>query len=398
MNKKVSLGLTISIAALSAAITFIITSFFSLQGFNEKMQAVEEKAEKYERLEALDDYVRNNYYTQLDEEDEEAVINGMLKGYVAGLGDVYSGYLTAEEYQAFLERESGQTVGVGVGVQLEEDGYMKVIEVQPDSPAEDAGILVGDRIVEVEELDVADLGFNEAVSRVKGEEGTDAHLVIERDGEEMDFAITRRPFDIVTVYSKLLDGNVGYVRVSGFRETTVGQFQEAVDQQIANGATSLIFDMRNNGGGLLTSLQQMLDPLLPEGTIATANYQGSYQIDVVSSDAQELNVPMVVLVNESTASAAELFSASLRDFKGAKLVGTTTYGKGVMQNTVQMDDGGALTLTVATYQTTRSDCYHGVGLVPDYEVQPGEHVDLLDIDPDNDPQLAKALELAKETE
>jgi carboxyl-terminal processing protease len=159
----------------------------------------------------------------------------------------------------------------------------------------------------------------------------------------------------------------------------------------ANGADCLLFDVRTNGGGLLDSLSNMLDPLLPEGVIATATYQNGSTENVIISDASEMNLPMVVLVNAKTASAAELFAASLRDFKDAKLIGKKTFGKGVMQTTRGMADGGALTLTVATYRTTRSECYHGIGLEPDQTVETGEDTDIEAFDPETDPQLAAAV-------
>lgn len=390
MNKKISLGLAISIAALVAAITFIMTSFFSLQRFNSQVQAVKEKAQKYERLEALDTYVRDNYYTDLD---EEALMNGMLKGYVAGLDDPYSSYLTAEEYEALLERGAGQTVGIGVTATMNEEGYILLVEVQENSPAQEAGLLPDDLIVAVEGEDVAALGFETAIDNIKGDEGTDVTITVRRAGTDRDYTITRRTFDLITVTGELLEGNIGYIRITNFRENTVEQYEKLMEQLLANGAESIIFDVRDNGGGLLDALEQMLDPLLPEGVIATATYQDGTTENVVHSDAEELMLPMAVLVNENSASAAELFSASLRDFEKAQLVGETTYGKGVMQTTVQLEDGGGLTLTVATYQTVRSECYQGVGLTPDVEIAAGEDTVIGEPDPSTDPQLAAAIAL-----
>lgn len=392
MNKKVSLGLTISIAALTAAITFIVTSFFSLQNFNQKVQAVKEKAAKYERLETLDTFVRENYYTDLD---EEALMNGLLKGYVAGLEDAYSAYMTEEEYKARRELESGQSIGIGVGVVETEDGRILVVEVQENSPAEEAGLKVDDIIAFVDGEDVTEYAFEEAVNLVRGEEGTEVTVTVLREEEELDFTITRRTFDMTTVKAELLSGNIGYIRISAFRDNTDDQFNEKLEQLLANGAESLIFDVRDNGGGLLNVLEKMLDPLMPEGVIATATYQGGDTQTLVYSDASELDLPMVVIVNENTASAAELFSASLRDFEKAELVGVTTYGKGVMQMTSALEDGGAVTLTVATYQTSRSECYDKVGLTPDVEVEAAEDTVIADVDPDTDPQLAKAIEMLK---
>ncbi len=392
MNKKVSLGLTISIAALTAAITFIVTMFFSLQSFNEKVQAVKEKAVKYERLEALDTYVRENFYTTLD---EDALMTGILKGYVSGLNDPYSNYMTPQEYQALQEKESGQTVGIGVTATISEEGYILLVGIEEGSPAEEAGLQKDDLIVGVQRQDVLALGYEEAITQVKGEEGTNVVLTIRRDGKDKEYVITRRTFDVKTIDSRLMNGNIGYISITNFRDNTAEQFREELDELQANGAEALIFDVRNNGGGLLHSLEEILDVLLPEGEIATATYQDGTTDTVVYSDAAELDLPMVVIMNENTASAAELFAASLRDFEKAELVGTTTFGKGIMQVTRKLEDGGGLTLTIATYQTTRSDCYHGVGVVPDVEVAAGEETVIADADPQTDPQLAKAIEMLR---
>ncbi|MBE6850313.1 MAG: S41 family peptidase [Ruminococcus sp.] len=392
MNKKISLGLTISIAALVAAVTFIVTSFFTLRHFNEKVQAVKEKAAKYERLEMLDTYVRQHYYTDLNEDD---LMNGMLKGYVAGLRDPYSQYLTPQEYKALREKESGTAIGIGVTAQLQEDGYILLIEVQEGSPAEAAGLKANDVIVAVEDQDVSEISFDEAVSMIKGEVDTRVRIRIRRDDTERNYTIVRKTFNVKTVKGRLLTKNIGYISISNFRDNTAEQFQETLDELLANGATALIFDVRGNGGGLLRSLEQILDPLLPEGEIAIATYQDGSSETVVYSDASELDVPMVVLINGSSASAAELFAASLRDFGKAKLVGETTFGKGIMQVTTSLDDGSGLTLTVATYQTTRSECYHGVGVSPDQEVSASEETVISNVDPKTDPQLAAAIEMLR---
>lgn len=389
MNHKVSIGVTISIAAIVCALTFVLTSYFTLQGFNDKVQAVKEKAEKYERLEALDTYVRENYY--LEELDEEALMDGILKGYVDGLDDPYSSYMTAEEYSAHQTKEAGQQVGIGVTITQSDDGCIRIISVYENSPAEEAGLKPEDVIVAVDGVRVEDSGYQAAIDSIPGEEGKKLTLVVRRDGKEQTFRVTYRSYEVRTVYSEMLAGQIGYIRITAFRENTVEQYQEALDGLTTNGARALIFDVRNNGGGLLSALEKMLDPLLPEGVIATATYHGGITETVVNSDAAELDLPMVVLVNGNSASAAELFSASLRDFGKAKLVGTQTYGKGVMQITRRMEDGGGLTLTVATYQTALSECYQGVGLAPDIEVEASEETDLTAADPETDPQLAAAI-------
>ena len=389
MNKKVSLGVTISAMAIVCALTFIVTSFISLQRFNNKVQAVKEKAEKYSRLEALDTYVREHYYQS--ELDEDGLMNGILKGYVEGLDDPYSVYLTEEEYSAAKLRDSGRQVGIGITVTQNADGYAEILEVQEDSPAENGGLQVGDVIVAVEGKDLKEAGYEESINNVRGEPDTKVRLTIRRKEKDSEFTITRRDFELKTIKSELLEGHIGYIRIRAFRENTDEQFQAAMDDLIANGADALLFDVRNNGGGLLDTLQNMLDPLLPEGVIATATYQNGESETVISSDDVETDLPIVILVNGKSASASELFSASLRDFKNAKLIGTQTYGKGVMQNMVPMPDGGGLNLTVATYQTTKSECYHGVGLTPDEVVEPSDDTDVDAIDPGTDPQLTAAI-------
>ncbi len=390
MNKKISLGLTISIAALTAAVTFIITLFFSLRHFNEKVQAVKEKAAKYDRLETVDSFVRDHFYTELD---EDALMNGILKGYMSGLHDPYSNYMTPEEYRALQEKESGQTVGIGVTATKSDEGYIRVVSVEKNSPAEQAGLEAEDLIVAVAGQDVLTLGYEEAVSRVKGEEGTTAVLTIRRNGKDKEYRIVRKTYDVVTVEGRLFGADIGYISITNFRDNTPDQFRETMENLSANGAEAFIFDVRDNGGGLLDSLQEILDPMLPEGVIATATYQDGTTETALYSDAEETDLPIVVLVNENSASAAELFAASLQDFDKAQLVGTTTFGKGIMQVTTPMSDGGGLTLTVATYQTVRSECYHGVGVVPDVEVAAGEETVVSNADPATDPQLAKAISL-----
>ena len=392
MNKKVSIGVSVSITAIVCALTFVLTSFFTLQSFNDKVQAVKEKAEKYDRLEALDTLVRSKYYKE--ELDEDGLMEGILKGYVNGLEDPYSAYLTPEEYEARMTKESGKQVGIGVNVTEDADGNINVRSIEPNSPAEEAGLLAKDVITAVDGVKVTEIGYTEAVDRIRGDEGTQVVLTARRDGAENDYTLTRKTFDLVTVSAQMLDGQIGYIRITAFRENTTEQFQEALDSMTTGGAKALIFDVRDNGGGLLETLESMVDPLLPEGVIATATYQGGRTEDVVISDANETDLPMAVLTNGGSASAAELFSASLRDFKQAKLVGTKTYGKGVMQDTRTLEDGGALTLTVATYQTTVSECYDGVGLLPDVEVpDPEDDAVIGSADPEKDVQLAAAMQL-----
>ncbi|MDE5884934.1 MAG: S41 family peptidase [Oscillospiraceae bacterium] len=379
-----SIGVTVTACLITALAVCLLTLLFVRKNFS-----------KYTRLEELDAYIQKNYYLDLNDEDQEKMIDNMLKGYVAGLGDKYSQYLTPEEYEGFLTKESGKTVGIGVTVVQGDDGYPEILEVQENSPAEESGLQVGDVITAVDGMDVLEVGYTESIANIKGEENTTIKITVLREKSSLDYEITRKTFDIATAQGEMLDNQIGYIRITNFRENTVEQFLTALETLKNDGAQGFIFDVRDNGGGLLNSLEKMVDPLLPEGIIATATYHGGKTETVVKSDPEELDLPMVVLVNGNSASAAELFSASLRDFKQAKLVGTQTYGKGVMQVTARTEDGGGLSLTVATYQTSRSECYQGVGLEPDIIVELPEGFIIGSSDRENDTQLAAAMELFK---
>lgn len=383
MNKKISLGLAISLMAIVSAVTFILTSFFSLQSFNEKVVDVNEKAKKYNSLQLLDSFIRDNYFGEINESE---LNDGILKGYVDGLGDPYSRYLSEDEYIDEQSDNAGEIIGLGLTLAEDKSGYIRIDEVLSDSPAAEVGIVAGDVIIHIDGADVTETGFDDAVDRLKGSEGTSVKLTIRRNGVDTDYDFTRRSIEVTTVYGNLVDGYLGYIRIEGFKENTSEQFIETLQRLVSNGAKAIIFDVRDNPGGLVTALEECLDPLLPEGKIAEADYRDGHSETLVYSDSSEINLPMVVIVNGNTASAAELFAASLRDFGKAKLVGEQTYGKGVMQSTTEFENGGAVVLTVAEYRTVKSDCYDGVGIAPDHPIQ--------NEDPSVDSQLEKAFEVA----
>ncbi len=376
MNKKISLGFAISLVAIASAVTFILTSFFSLQSFNKKF-------EKYDSLQEIDTLVHENFYGDIDEND---INNGILKGYISGLNDKYSRYLTADEYTDEKSDNAGEMTGLGITVKKDDSGYIKVTEIMPDSPASESDIKIDDLIVSVNGNDVLETGFEKSMEIMSEKDNTEVSIIVRRDGVDKTYTLTRRPIEMVTVTGEMLDNYIGYIKISGFKQNTPQQFNDALDEIIQNGAKGIIFDLRENGGGLVDALEDCLDPLLPEGTIATAEYSDGNSKTIVYSDKSEINIPMVVIVNEHTASAAELFAASLKDFGKADIVGETTYGKGVMQSTMELSNGGAVVLTIAKYKTTNSECYDGIGITPDYIVQ-NEDED------DDDDQYNKALEV-----
>ncbi|MGN0576791.1 MAG: S41 family peptidase [Ruminococcus sp.] len=383
MNKKISLGLALSLIAIASAVTFILTSFFSLQSFNEKVVDVNEKAKKYSSLQVLDSYVRENYFGDIDEEE---LSSGILKGYVEGIDDKYSRFLTAEEYQNELSSDSGELVGLGLTLTEDESGYIRIAEIYQDSPVSESDLVVGDIITYVDGNDVLVTGFDESIEAMKGQEGTEITITVRRDGIDRDMVFVRRSMELTSVTGEMLSGYIGYIKITAFKKNTPDQFIETLERLNSNGAKAFIFDVRDNGGGLVSALEECVDPLLPEGIVATAEYKDGHSETLVYSDESELNLPMIVLVNDKTASAGELFAASLKDFGKAQLVGIQTFGKGVMQQTTEFEDGSAVVLTVAEYKTAYSECYDGIGLVPDYVVENEE-------DSETDFQYNKAVEI-----
>lgn len=365
MNKKISLGLALSLIAIASAVTFILTSFFSLQSFNKKVEDVSEKAQKYSSLQLLDSFVRDNYYGDIDEGE---LTDGILKGYVAGIDDKYSTYLNEEEYQAMLSEDEGQLIGLGLTLTEDESGYIRITEIMKDSPVEEAGLEVGDIITIIDGVDVLLAGFDESIEAMRGSEGSEINITVRRDGIDTDYTFTRRSLEVTTVTGEMLNNYVGYIKISSFKKNTPQQFIDTLERLTSNGAQGIIFDVRDNGGGLVSALEECLDPLLPEGVVATAEYKDGHSETIVYSDETELDLPMVVLVNKNTASAAELFAAALDDYGKAELVGEKTYGKGVMQSTTEFQDG-AVVLTVAEYKTSLSECYDGIGLTPEHPVE-----------------------------
>lgn len=374
MNKKISLGFAISLIAIASAVTFILTSFFSLQSFNKKF-------EKYDSLQEIDTLVHENFYGDIDEND---INNGILKGYISGLNDKYSRYLTADEYSDEKSDNAGEMTGLGITVKKDDSGYIKIAKIMPDSPVSESDIKIDDLIVSVNGNDVLETGFEKSMEIMSEKDKTEVSIVVRRNGVDKSYTLTRRPIEMVTVTGEMLDNYIGYIKISGFKQNTPQQFNDLLDELIQNGAKGIIFDLRENGGGIVDALEDCLDPLLPEGIIATAEYSDGNSKTIVYSDKSEINIPMVVIVNEHTASAAELFAASLKDFGKADIVGKTTYGKGVMQSTIELSNGGAVVLTIAKYKTTISECYDGIGITPDYIVQNED---------DDDDQYNKALEV-----
>lgn len=399
MNKKISLGAAVTFCAIVAAITFAITWMASSDTFDGLVSNLTQRDEIYQKMDEIDKYVRTNYLNQ-NEVDDQALQDSIATGYLAGLGDKYAAYYTADSLKQKELDSKGVMVGIGVTASEDESGYIKIISTYTDSPAEAAGILPQDLIVNVDGEDVKSIGYLKAMEKVKGEAGTTVKLVVRRGGQDSEMEVSRKQMEIPTVEYRM-EGQNGYIKISSFKEATIDQFNKAIDELTAQGAQGLIFDLRENSGGTLDSVSQMLDKLLPEGVIATkVKADGTSEV-LAESDAVEINLPMVTIGNKNTASAAELFICALRDYDKAKLVGTTTYGKGVMQELHTLKDGSAINLTTGYFNPPKSENFNNKGITPDFEVKLTEDQQKLfderALELENDPQFTKAVEVLNTT-
>ncbi len=381
---------------VTAALTFSITMVYSQAEFNRRVYNIKEREAMYSKIAEVDNLIRQNYIGTIDEKQLQDSIS---EAFVEGVGDRYGQYLTAETYAKYLSSNEGVMIGIGVTVKQADSGYIQVVSVNENSPAQEAGILPDDLITQVDDLPVTKDNYSEAVDKVSGEEGTTVTLIVRRGAEDLaPLSVTRKRIDLTTVTYKMIADNVGYIAITGFNSNTVSQFNTALDAVMSQGAEGLVFDVRNNPGGTVSSVAKIVDRLVPEGPIVSATYKDGTTEILATSDATEINLPMVVITNKDTASAAELFTQALKDYNKAVSVGDkTTYGKGTMQSIRKLNDGSALNITVAKYNPPKSANYDGVGVPADFEVSLSAELasKISELDISEDTQLKKALELAQ---
>lgn len=340
-------------------------------------------------------YLVDQYY--MNDISVEDMRVGAYKGLLDGLGDPYTCYYTKEEYDDLMESTQGIYCGIGAVVQQNtKTMYITIVKPYVDGPAYNAGMLPGDIIYKVDDVDVTGMEVDNVVSMMKGEEGTVVKVTVVREGvsDPIELTITRAKIEIETVEYEMLDNKIGYVQVSGFDEPTSGQFKEAIKDLQTQGMKGLVIDLRDNGGGLLTTVVDMLDYILPEGMIVYTEDKYGNKEEYRGTDADVLDMPMTVLINGNSASASEIFAAAMQDYDAATLVGTTSFGKGIVQSILPLTDGSAVKITIARYFTPRGVCIHGVGVTPDVEVELDDALKQLVVIPhDKDNQLQTAIRL-----
>ena len=324
-----------------------------------------------EKLEALEEVIDKYYYKDEDIDIEE-MTEGMYSGLVASLGDPYSVYYTAEEWKNMMADTEGIYYGIGAYLQLDTaTGLAKINGVIADTPAEEAGLRENDIIYQVDGEMIQGLELSEIVSRIKGEEGTTVHLTVVREGEAdyLEIDVERRKIESPTVKYEMYDNGVGYIQITEFDEVTTDQFTEALAVVKGSGAKGLILDLRSNPGGSLPVVVDIARSILPKGLIVYTEDKYGKRDEYTCDGKKELDIPMVVLINGNSASASEILAGAIKDYDKGTLIGTTTFGKGIVQRVLPLTDGTALKLTISSYYTPKGNNIHGIGIDPDIECE-----------------------------
>lgn len=349
-----------------------------------------------DKIDEINGYIDEYFYFEIDEEkQEEALYDAVL----SGLDDPYSVYYTEKEFAELQETNSGEYVGIGAVVTQDADMVVSIVRPVKNSPAEEAGLMAEDIIVEVDGTEIIDQELTVVVDMIRGEEGTTAHIKIYRPstGEYMDFDVERRVVENYSVSYKMLEDNIGYILVEQFYDNTCAEFIEAYTDLESQGAKAMVVDLRDNPGGLLTAVVDMCDFLMKEGTIVTTkDKDGNILQHYSSTDEEYADMPIAVLINGNSASASEIFAGALQDTGVAEIIGTTSYGKGIVQSVIPLSDGTAIKITIAKYFTPNGNDIHEIGIVPDYEVELADgRTNAVGIEYADDLQLHKAEEVLK---
>ena len=384
--------------ALTGALTMLCIGLlagcgYRLSGLGESSQKNVISKEAQEKLSEIQKLIEENYLHE-DEVDQEALTEGLYKGYVEALGDPYSVYYDAEETKTLLERTSGEFGGAGALMsQNRETGIITVAEVYEDSPAEKAGMKTNDILYAVEGEEVTGQDLSEVVSLIRGEIGTEVTVTVLRGkaAEEIELTIVRGKVETPTVRYEMKEDGIGYLRISEFDSVTYSQFMEAKQALEEQGMCGLIVDLRGNPGGNLSTVTQILNEILPKGLIVYTQDRNEKKEEIWSEGKTPLTIPLAVLVNGNSASASEIFSGAVQDYGIGTIIGTTTYGKGVVQQLFPLSDDTIAKLTISEYFTPKGRNIDGIGIEPDIEIEyePDE------TNPEADNQLEKAMETVR---
>lgn len=391
----------IMLIVLVAFITFLITSigmyqYFTNDGFGKSIVA--KSKENEELVETLEQYrkIIDKYY--LGEIDEEKLKEGAIAGYIAGIGDEYTEYISKDDMADYMADTTGNFVGIGIYM-VQDTQANKIMVLSPikGSPAEKAGILPGDYIISVDGVSYSGEEMTKASNEIKGEVGTTVKIQILRDNQTLDFELTRENIKVNPVEGEVIDKNIGYIAFSSFDEGTAEEFKTKFEELKSQGITSLIIDLRNNGGGIVDEALEIANYILDKDSVIL------YEVDKNNNETEErttdnpiINMPIVILTNENTASSSEILAGALKDHKKATIVGTKTYGKGVIQQLLTLPDGSGLKITAEKYLTPNRTEINKIGIEPDEKVElPDTVTNVLNVERSEDTQLQKAIEILK---
>lgn len=395
MSKKVSLGVAATVTLIAMAVTFSMTMTVSMNMFNNTVSSVKNKERMYNKLSEVDRYVRANEYFDIN---DDTLNDTIASGYMLGISDRYARYYSAKAYSERVGLANGRLMGIGVAVVKDpSSGYARIIRVYDNTPATNVGLEVGGFITAIGDTSTRSMSDTATMtSALLGEEGSTVNIkYLTPLREEQSFEIIHANYTTPSISTvRLMDNGVGYLRIDSFTSGTAVEFRNAVNSLTNQGATSLIFDLRDNSGENLNAALVATDYCVPSGLIAQSQDKGGNVADLRMSDENEINLPMVCLVNGSTASGAELFANALRKMAGATIVGSTTAGKGVLLSDPQsLSDGSAVVITVGILLDNEGKNWNGTGLTPDVDASltNDEQSSYYDFIVDNDPQITKAI-------
>lgn len=398
-QKKEKIYKIIMIIALTAFITFMITTALLYSYFgNNPITSSNTNGNSKKIASKLDNYkaIIDKYY--LGEVDENKLEEGAIKGYIEGLGDPYTEYISKEDMDSYLDDTMGNFVGIGIYmIKNTENDRIQVLSTIKGSPAEKAGVQAGDLIISADGVEYHADDMSTAANKIKGEAGTNVKLEVLRGTEKLTFNITREKVKVNQVEGKVLSNNIGYIQFSSFDETTAEDFKAKYEELAKQNIKSLIIDLRNNGGGIVDQALEIADYMTDKDSVLLyeVDKNGNEKVQKAKEDPI-INMPIVILTNENTASASEILAGALKDLGKAKIVGTKTYGKGVIQQILKLNDGSGLKITIEEYQTPNKNKINKVGIEPDETVElPKELQNQLVVEESKDTQLQKAIELLK---
>ena len=360
MKKRIELGTALFFIVAAVMISCIVTYMYMAH----MVERTTGKSAVFEKLSQVYQVINNRYIGELD--DDEAM-DSLLSGYVDGI-DQYGVYLNKTDYLDFKNDQEGKQSGIGVSIKyIASSGYMKISRVKAGSPCDEAGIKAGDVICVVNDVDLSTLSYTEAAKRLKANVGTELRLTLQRGETQFNATVVVKEFKNATVSYRPMVNQIGYVAIYEFGQNTAADFKAAVEDLKGQGATRFVFDVRNNTGGSLNAVAEVLDYILPKGTLCTVKDKEGEK-ETYSSDEKCMTEKITVLINGSTYSGGELFAAAIRDFKYGTLVGATTYGKGMAQDVIPLGDDTALYLSTHLYYPPSGENYEGIGVAPDQEV------------------------------